>query len=97
MYSDVFFYDYWSVSFQIPQVSLGTYSITVTDESSGRMAFTQFTVTPVSTPVIQNVVNMLLTGNILIYAAGLAVVSGAGTFMLIVVAERIRRRRSSCS
>jgi hypothetical protein len=97
VYSDVFFYDYWSVSFQIPQVSLGTYSITVTDESSGRMAFTQFTVTPVSTPVIQNVVNMLLTGNMLIYAVGLAVVSGAGTFMLIVIAERIRRRRSSCS
>jgi hypothetical protein len=96
-YSDVFFYDYWSVSFQVPQASLGTYSIRVTDESSGRLLFTQFTVTPVSTPVVQNVVSMLLTGNMLIYAVGLAVVSGAGTFMLIVAAERIRRRRSSCS
>jgi len=97
VYSDVFFNDYWSVSFQVPQVSLGTYSIAVTEESSGRMLFTQFTVTPVSTPVIQNVASMLLTGNMLIYAVGLAVVSGAGTFMLIVIAERIRRRRSSCS
>jgi len=96
VYSEVSYFGYWSVSFQVP-TGLGTIPVMVTDVSSERTAFTEFNVTPVSTPVLSSLFNMLVASSLLAYVVALATVSAAAAFLLIVAAhDRIRRRRRSC-